>query len=224
MHWVTCGGVGCERLLRTMRRGRWLLEVTKGMGIWIFAGCFASMMLCAGAWLLLMRLCMPYVAAWCLRRRALGELGAPKVLSGVAQLGRAVPTDHYAVTACVSKVLLAAKTQSRSFARWSADQAAFALVCFAVAVAVVLVVARAPRSWGPIPQRQGRQIQPAGRRAWMRDVFVRDMDVPYKNFCRPCAPVARSASGARTGCAFFWLLFFAQAKKSDSRPTGRESS
>ncbi|MCW1981464.1 hypothetical protein FHY25_001380 [Xanthomonas arboricola] len=72
----------------------------------------------------------------------------------------------------------------------------------------------------PIPQRQGRQIQPAGRRAWMRDVFVRDMDVPYKNFCRTCAPVARSASGARTGCAFFWLLFFAQAKKSDSRPKG----
>ncbi|MEB2184215.1 hypothetical protein VDS28_20980, partial [Xanthomonas campestris pv. campestris] len=35
---------------------------------------------------------------------------------------------------------------------------------------------------GPIPQRQGWQIQPAGRRAWMRDVFVRDMDVPYKNF------------------------------------------
>ncbi len=75
----------------------------------------------------------------------------------------------------------------------------------------------------PIPQRQGRQIQPAGRRAGMRDVFVRDRDVPYKNFCRPCAPVARSAPGARTGCAFFWLLFFAQAKKSDSRPKGRES-
>ncbi len=54
----------------------------------------------------------------------------------------------------------------------------------------------------------------------MRDVFVRDMDVPYKNLCRTCAPVARSAPGARTGCAFFWLLFFAQAKKSDSRPKG----
>jgi len=26
----------------------------------------------------------------------------------------------------------------------------------------------------------------------------------------------RSAQGAEAGCAFFWLLFFAQAKKSDS--------
>lgn len=217
MHWVTCGGVGCERLLRTMRRGRWLLEVTKGMGIWIFAGCFASMMLCAGAWLLLMRLCMPYVAAWCLRRRALGELGAPKVLSGVAQLGRAVPTDHYAVAACVSKVLLAAKTQSRSFARWSADQVAFALVCFAVAVAVAvavaLVVARAPRSWGPIPQRQGWQIQPAGRRAWMRDVFVRDMDVPYKNFCRTCGPGAPWRGRREDGVCFLLVTFLCTSKE-----------
>lgn len=32
------------------------MEVTKGRGIWIFAGCFASMMLCAGAWLLLLLL------------------------------------------------------------------------------------------------------------------------------------------------------------------------
>ncbi|WP_206540082.1 hypothetical protein, partial [Xanthomonas perforans] len=31
---------------------------------------------------------------------------------------------------------------------------------------------------------------------------------------------AAGAEGARTGCAFFWLLFFAQAKKSDSRPQG----
>ncbi|WP_285446983.1 hypothetical protein, partial [Xanthomonas sp. fls2-241-TYG-148] len=158
---------------------------------------------------------MPYVAAWCLRRRALGELGAPNVLSGVAQLGRAVPTDHYAVAACVSKVLLAAKTQSTHlpdgpqtkqlllyfallyfallyFALLCSTLLCFALLCLALpclalpcfallcfAVAAALVVARAPRSWGPIPQRQGRQIQPVGRRAWMRDVFVRDMDVPY---------------------------------------------
>ncbi|QYF37833.1 hypothetical protein HZS92_04562 [Xanthomonas citri pv. citri] len=50
---------------------------------------------------------------------------------------------------------------------------------------------------GPMPQRQGRQRQPAGRRAWMRDVFVRDMDVPYKNFCRTCAPAAPQARRAR---------------------------
>ncbi len=104
----------------------------------------------------------------------------------------------------------------------------FALLCFALlcAAAALCLLCALPclalltLFRGPIPQRQGRQIQPAGRRAWMRDVFVRDMDVPYKNFCRTCAPVARSASGARTGCAFFWLLFFAQAKKSDSRPKG----
>ncbi|MFS8462491.1 hypothetical protein EIQ00_09985 [Xanthomonas campestris pv. raphani] len=102
--------------------------------------------------------------------------------------------------------------------------AALCLLCFARLCAALPCSALYPALLtlfrGPIPQRQGRQIQPAGRRAWMRDVFVRDMDVPYKNFCRTCAPVARSASGARTGCAFFWLLFFAQAKKSDSRPKG----
>ena len=32
------------------------------------------------------------------------------------------------------------------------------------------------------------------------------------------APAWRSRAGSRTGCAFFWLLFFAQAKKSDSLP------
>jgi hypothetical protein len=33
----------------------------------------------------------------------------------------------------------------------------------------------------------------------------------------PPAPRTRSkAAGAKAGCAFFWLLFFAQAKKSDS--------
>ena len=49
-----------------------------------------------------------------------------------------------------------------------------------------------------------------------------------------CAPSPRSAriagdrraqpDGSRPGCAFFWLLFFAQAKKSDSRLRSRSES
>ncbi|MFT3762792.1 MAG: hypothetical protein QM761_09340 [Pseudoxanthomonas sp.] len=34
---------------------------------------------------------------------------------------------------------------------------------------------------------------------------------------RRSEPSARSAEGAKAGCAFFWLLFFAQAKKSNPR-------
>ncbi|QCZ77435.1 hypothetical protein XapA_12165 [Xanthomonas citri pv. punicae] len=76
-------------------------------------------------------------------------------------------------------------------------------------------------SQGPHTAAAGHSGQtPQGRRAWMRDVFQRDMDVPLKNSRMACGPGARSAEGARTGCAFFWLLFFAQAKKSDSRPQG----
>ncbi|WP_217697619.1 hypothetical protein, partial [Xanthomonas axonopodis] len=71
---------------------------------------------------------------------------------------------------------------------------------------------------GPIPQRQGWQIQPAGRRAWMRDVFVRDMDVPYKNFCRTCAPAAPQARRARgRGVLSFWLLFLCTSKEKVTR-------
>jgi hypothetical protein len=59
----------------------------------------------------------------------------------------------------------------------------------------------------------------------MRDVFRWHMDVPSKNARRGCGPGARSAEGALQGVLdqpsavvkrFFWLLFFAQAKKSDS--------
>ncbi len=101
--------------------------------------------------------------------------------------------------------------------------AALCLLCFARLCAALPCSALYPALLtlfrGPIPQRQGRQIQPAGRRAGMRDVFVRDMDVPYKNFCRTCAPVARSASGARTGCVSL-VTFLCTSKESNSRPKG----
>jgi hypothetical protein len=45
------------------------------------------------------------------------------------------------------------------------------------------------------------------------------MDVPPENSHRACEP-AHSA-GVPPGCAFFWLLFFAQAKKSDSRDSAK---
>ncbi|MFS8490998.1 hypothetical protein EIP98_18260 [Xanthomonas campestris pv. raphani] len=64
---------------------------------------------------------------------------------------------------------------------------------------------------------------PSGRHEWMRDVFQRDRDVPLKNSRMACGPGARSAEGARTGCAFFWLLFFAQAKNSNSPQRGESS-
>ena len=89
----------------------------------------------------------------------------------------------------------------------------------ALALAFAVALALPFRFRGPIPQRQGRQIQPAGRRAGMRDVFVRDMDVPHKNFCRTCAPVARSASGARTECVSL-VTFLCTSKESNSRPKG----
>ncbi len=98
----------------------------------------------------------------------------------------------------------------------------FALLCAAAALCLLCALpclALLTLFRGPIPQRQGRQIQPAGRRARMRDVFVRDMDVPYKNFCRTCAPVARSASGARTGCVSL-VSFLCTSKESNSRPKG----
>ncbi|WP_237714369.1 hypothetical protein, partial [Xanthomonas phaseoli] len=59
-------------------------------------------------------------------------------------------------------------------------KAALALHCIALLCLALLCLALLTLFRGPIPQRQGRQIQPAGRRAWMRDVFVRDTDVPYK--------------------------------------------
>ena len=37
-------------------------------------------------------------------------------------------------------------------------------------------------------------------------------------------PMRRSRIGSRPGCAFFWLLFFAQAKKSDSLLRSRSES
>ena len=37
-------------------------------------------------------------------------------------------------------------------------------------------------------------------------------------------PLRRTRIGSRPGCAFFWLLFFAQAKKSDSLLRGRSES
>ena len=48
------------------------------------------------------------------------------------------------------------------------------------------------------------------------------MDVPSENSQPDCEPT-RSV-GALPGCAFFWLLFFAQAKKSDSRLRSRSES
>jgi len=51
-----------------------------------------------------------------------------------------------------------------------------------------------------------------------RVVFRRYMDVPSKNAPGSGGPAHRA--GMRPGCAFFWLLFFAQAKKSDSRTAG----
>ena len=50
-------------------------------------------------------------------------------------------------------------------------------------------------------------------------VFGRHMDARPENSRRACGP-ARSA-GVPPGCAFFWLLFFAQAKKSDSRESAK---
>ncbi|MGQ3466475.1 hypothetical protein ABFU56_21505 [Xanthomonas campestris pv. campestris] len=59
---------------------------------------------------------------------------------------------------------------------------------------------------------------PPGRRARMRDVFGRD-----RMFLPKIPAGSAHPKGAKAGCAFFWLRFFAQAKKSDSRPRGRES-
>ena len=56
------------------------------------------------------------------------------------------------------------------------------------------------------------------RRAAHRDVrrFRQGQDAPSGNSRTDCGPGAKRRA-RRQGCAFFWLLFFAQAKKSDSR-------
>ena len=80
-----------------------------------------------------------------------------------------------------------------------------------VAFAVVLA-SRAPvRAW------QAGRVKPAGRRTRMCAVFGRGRR-PLPKIPGPIADPVRAARRARReGCAFFWLLFFAQAKKSDSR-------
>ena len=52
----------------------------------------------------------------------------------------------------------------------------------------------------------------------MRDVFVRDMDVPYKNFCLACVPGARSAQGREDGCVFLWLLSLHKQRSALQQP------
>ena len=64
-------------------------------------------------------------------------------------------------------------------------------------------------------QAAGANTRRAARRK--RAVFRRYMDVPSKNAPADCESKSRSGLGAPPGCAFFWLLFFAQARKSDSR-------
>ncbi|MBO9739397.1 hypothetical protein J7432_10320, partial [Xanthomonas axonopodis pv. begoniae] len=59
------------------------------------------------------------------------------------------------------------------------------------------------------------------RRAARMDArrFCKGQECPLQKFLPDLRTrSAAGAQGARTGCAFFWLLFFAQAKKSDSRP------
>jgi len=47
-------------------------------------------------------------------------------------------------------------------------------------------------------------------------VFRQDKDVLSKNPVGGANPDRKAGGARRPGCAFFWLLFFAQAKKSDS--------
>ncbi|WP_295952554.1 hypothetical protein, partial [uncultured Xanthomonas sp.] len=59
-----------------------------------------------------------------------------------------------------------------------------------------------------------------GATRWMRVVFGRHLDVPSENSRRVRGPRAQRGA-ARPGVCFFWLLFFAQAKKSDSRVSAK---
>jgi hypothetical protein len=54
--------------------------------------------------------------------------------------------------------------------------------------------------------------------------FSEQQDAASENSRDGCEPRAQSAWGAPPGCAFFWLLFFAQAKKSDSRGSAKRLS
>jgi hypothetical protein len=51
----------------------------------------------------------------------------------------------------------------------------------------------------PVEARRRAEDRPAGRREWMHDVFVRDMDVPYKNPSARSGP-ARSAGVPSGAC------------------------
>ena len=65
---------------------------------------------------------------------------------------------------------------------------------------------------GPPEVRQSRRVKPAGRRAGMCAVFGRGR-MPRTKIPAGTAHPPRAAGGP-PGCAFFCLLFFAQAKKS----------
>ncbi|RDD79760.1 hypothetical protein DVJ77_20750 [Dyella tabacisoli] len=70
---------------------------------------------------------------------------------------------------------------------------------------------------GPLCVGEGRTTRPAGASTWM--------SMPFRQGRKPCRkarPNLTYPKGDSPGCSFFWLLFFEQAKKSDSDP-GRGS-
>ncbi|RJL82484.1 hypothetical protein DEF98_019915 [Xanthomonas vasicola] len=89
-----------------------------------------------------------------------------------------------------------------------------------VACCVLLLGSRFLLLRGPHTAAAGHSGQTQqGRRAWMRDVFQRDMDVPLKNSrtaCGPGAPQARRARG-RGVLSFGYFSLHKQRKATRAR-------